>query len=133
MISGLFCACLKIIISVCPTIFYILKGMPSKNLFSAVPGLSQGESFDELLRHKNILIERIVSTDKIEAKLYNQPQDEWVALLQGKAKLELSGKEIDLSRGDTCFIPAHTPHRVIATSTKPRCIWLAIHIFADDQ
>jgi len=102
------------------------------NLFSAVSGLSHGESFDELLRHKNIVIERIVTADNIEAKLYNQPQDEWVALLQGEAKLALDGQEISLSRGDTCFIPAHTPHRVIATSAEPRCIWLAIHIFADE-
>ena len=110
-----------------------MKGMPSKNLFSAVPGLSQGESFEELLRHRNIVIERIVSTDKLKTKLYNQPQDEWVALLQGEARLELDGKEIMLCCGDTCFIPAHTPHRVIATSAEPHCIWLAIHIFADDQ
>jgi len=110
-----------------------MKGMPSKNLFSAVPDLSQGESFEELLRHRNIVVERIVSTDKLKAKLYNQLQDEWVALLQGEARLELDGKEIMLCRGDTCFIPAHTPHRVIATSAKPHCIWLAIHIFADDQ
>ena len=92
------------------------------NLFSAVPDLLQGESFEELLRHQNIVIERIVSTDKLEAKLYNQPQDEWVALLQGEAQLELDGKVIALCHGDSCFIPAHTPHRVINTSTEPHYI-----------
>ena len=107
--------------------------MPSINLFSTLPDLSQGESFEELLRHRNIVIERIVSTDDIEPKLYNQPQDEWVALLQGEAQLELDGEEVTLHRGDTCFIPAHTPHRVVATSTDPRCIWLAIHIFAEQS
>lgn len=107
--------------------------MSSPNLFSAIPGLSQGESFEELLRHRNIVIERIVSTDKLEPKLYNQPQDEWVALLQGEARLELEDKEISLSSGDSCFIPANTPHRVIATSAEPRCIWLAVHIFTDES
>ncbi len=106
--------------------------MPPINLFSAVSGLSQGESFKTLLRHKNIVIERIVSTDNIKAKCYNQPQDEWVALLQGEAKLALDGKEITLRRGDSYFIPAHTPHHIITTSAEPRCIWLAIHIFADE-
>jgi len=106
--------------------------MSLKNLFSSVPGLSQGESFEELLRHRNVVIERIVSTDKLEARLYNQPQDEWVALLQGEARLELDGEEIILRSGESCFIPAHTPHRVVSTSAEPCCIWLAIHIFADD-
>ncbi len=102
------------------------------NLFSAPPELSRGEHFEELLRHRNIVIERIVSTDSPETRRYNQPQDEWVALLQGEAQLELDGKEITLHRGESCFIPAHTPHRVVATSAEPCCIWLAIHIFADE-
>ena len=103
------------------------------NLFSAVPGLAQGERFEELLRHRNVVVERIVSSPNIEDKLYNQPQDEWVVLLQGEACLELDGKEVMLCRGDNCFIPAHMPHRVVATSKEPCCIWLAIHIFADEQ
>jgi len=107
--------------------------MSPKNLFSSISGLTQGEHFEELLRHRNIVIERIVSTESIEAKTYNQPQDEWVALLQGEAQLELDGRQITLHRGDSCFIPAHTPHQVIATSTEPCCIWLAIHIFTDKQ
>ncbi len=106
--------------------------MPPINLFSALPGLSQGEHVEELLRHRNVVIERIVSTDSIETRIYNQPQDEWVALLQGEARLELDGKEVTLRQGESRFIPAHTPHRVIATSAEPRCIWLAIHIFADE-
>ncbi len=107
--------------------------MPPVNLFSVLPGLPQGESFEELLRHRNIVVERIVSTAGTESKIYNQPQDEWVALLQGEAQLELDGEEITLRRGESCFIPAHTPHRVVTTSAEPRCIWLAIHIFADEQ
>jgi cupin 2 domain-containing protein len=34
-----------------------------------------------------------------------------------------------LGAGDTIFIPAHTPHRVVTTSTNPQCIWLAVHIY----
>ncbi len=107
--------------------------MPAKNLFSSIPGLTQGEHFEELLRHRNIVIERIVSTDNIKTKIYNQPQDEWVALLQGEAQLELDGRQITLHQGESCFIPARTPHQVTATSAEPCCIWLAIHIFADQQ
>lgn len=107
--------------------------MPANNLFSTIPKLTHGEHIEELLRHRNIVIERIVSTDSIEAKTCNQPQDEWVALLQGEAQLELDGRQVTLHQGESCFIPAHTPHQVIATSAEPRCIWLAIHIFADKQ
>ncbi len=107
--------------------------MPPVNLFSPIPELTQGEHFEELLRHRNVVIERIISSDNPETRHYNQPQDEWVALLQGEAQLELDGEEIALQRGESCFIPAHTPHRVITTSSEPRCIWLAIHIFADGQ
>jgi cupin 2 domain-containing protein len=86
-----------------------------------------GENFTEILRHKNVVIERIISSDRPDSMIYNQEQDEWVILLEGKATLELNGESIELNRHDYIFIPSHTPHRVIATSKN--CIWLAIHIF----
>jgi len=33
-----------------------------------------------------------------------------------------------MGAGDHLFIPAHTRHRVLATSEEPRCLWLAVHI-----
>lgn len=98
------------------------------NIFNDLPSLLTGEDFSEILRCQNVVIERIVSSDKPDNILYNQPQDEWVILLQGKATLQLQDDIINLTSGDYLFIPSNTPHQVIKTSTKPFCIWLAIHI-----
>lgn len=102
--------------------------MTGSNIFSSLPDLAQGEDFQELLCEKNILIERIVSGERPEPTLYDQEQDEWVLLLRGRATLELAGRPIVLEVGDYLFIPAHTPHRVLATSRDPQCIWLAVNI-----
>jgi cupin 2 domain-containing protein len=85
-----------------------------------------GETFTPLLEHANIRIVRIVSSDQVEPVEYLQEEDEWVALLEGEATLEVDGKPVHLSRGDTLFIPAHTPHTV--TATRKGTVWLAVHI-----
>ncbi|MFC1683897.1 cupin domain-containing protein [Pseudomonadota bacterium] len=107
--------------------------MPLSNLYAAIPGLTEGEHFDELQRCGNVTVERIVSSSKTEPKLYVQEQDEWVVLLQGQACLEMNGKEHPLSSGDFLFIPEGTPHQVLDTSREPPCIWLAVHIFPHDM
>jgi len=85
-----------------------------------------GESFTTLLEHKNIKINRIVSSDNLEPKEYIQDEDEWVVVLEGEAILLINGVEKILTKGDTLFIPAKTPHRVI--KTKQGTLWLAVHI-----
>ncbi|MCY4177674.1 MAG: cupin domain-containing protein [Endozoicomonadaceae bacterium] len=83
-----------------------------------------------LLQHKNIRIERIISSGQItpEDKPYYQNQDEWIVVLQGKATIQLEDKQTVLNAGDTLFIPRHTYHRVTYTSAEPKVIWLAVHI-----
>ncbi len=102
------------------------------NLFANLPGPATGEIFEELLRLElpagRIWIERIVSSATPELILYDEPQSEWVILLQGEAGLWVAGEERILVCGDYLFIPAHTPHRVVETSAEPSCIWLAVHI-----
>lgn len=105
--------------------------MTTHNLFQQLPRLEQGEEFETLLQHHNLKIERIVSSSSPEDTRYCQPQDEWVALLQGEAMLEVDGAEHRLRAGDHRFIPAGTPHRVLATSEEPRCIWLAVHLYPE--
>lgn len=107
--------------------------MPLTNLYAAVPQPTSGERFEQLLRCANVRIERIVSSARTASELYSQNQDEWVALLQGEARLEMAGEERLLKGGDCLFIPAGTPHRVLTTSSDPLCIWLAIHIFPVDD
>ncbi len=85
-----------------------------------------GESFTTLLEHKNIKINRIVSSDNLEPIEYIQDEDEWVVVLEGEATLLIDGVEKKLTKGETLFIPAKTPHRVI--ETKKETLWLAVHI-----
>ncbi len=103
----------------------------SCNLFQDLPRIDRGEAFEELLRCRNVRIERILSSDRPDSLLYDQVQDEWVCLLQGEAELWVDGETLTLRPGDYRFIPAGTPHRVIKTSAEPRCLWLAVHIHAN--
>ena len=100
-----------------------------RNLFSNLPSPETGEDFLKLLGCRNVVIERIVSSDRPDPRTYDQAQDEWVLLLQGEASLEISGRDVALKQGDHIFIPAGTPHRVLATSPEPPCVWLAVHIY----
>ena len=100
------------------------------NLFQLPENTFDGESFEHLISDHGILIERIVSKGHASPPgfWYDQDRDEWVALLQGKAKIAwLDGKTGNLNPGDWLFIPAHVKHRVEWTSTDPPCIWLAVH------
>lgn len=106
--------------------------MESGNIFNLAKNVSDSENelFEKLFSGNNFKVERIVSAGHIttEGEWYDQPLDEWVLLLQGKARLEFYNNEIiELKSGDYLMIPAHSRHRVAYTSTEPKCIWLAIH------
>ena len=96
------------------------------NLFDNTPP-ANGESFTTLLEHKNVKIIRIVSSDTPDQKEYCQEEDEWVVVLEGSALLEVKGEPRSLTRGESLFLPAGTPHRVL--ETVPGTLWLAVHIF----
>ncbi len=98
------------------------------NLLADLPVAAEGEVFEDLLRRGPVRIERILSIGEPDDVLYDQDQDEWVLLLQGDARLWVDGEDLRLGPGDAVFIPAHTRHRVTATTRDPPCIWLAIHI-----
>ena len=86
-----------------------------------------GESFTTLLEHKNIKINRIVSSWDVKAVEYIQDEDEWLVLIKGEATLLVNNEEKILTKGDTLFIPAKVPHRVL--ETKNGTVWLTVHIF----
>ena len=98
------------------------------NLFKPDQVEGQAESYEVLLEHNNVRIERIFSPPETQTETASQAHDEWVSVLQGSAKLELDGKVLQLHRGDQVLIPANTPHRVLSTSRHPHCLWLAVHI-----
>ncbi|QWP76559.1 cupin domain-containing protein [Lysobacter sp. K5869] len=96
------------------------------NLFADAAPPADGERFEALLTHKNLVVERIVSSSRIQPTLYTQPQDEWVALLQGEAELEVAGETVTLRAGDHLFLPAGTPHTV--RKVAEGSVWLAVHL-----
>ncbi len=86
-----------------------------------------GETFTSLLEHKNIKINRIISSNNLDETEYIQKEDEWLVLLEGEATLLLDQAMKTLTKGDTLFIPSKTRHRVL--STQNGTIWLTVHIF----
>ena len=104
--------------------------MQQGTLFDASAALTDRERVDVLLDRPGARIERIVSTGQTTppGQWYDQPGDEWVALLAGRATLRFEdGARLELSPGDWLLIPAHVRHRVEATSADPPCVWLAVH------
>ncbi|MEI2453492.1 cupin domain-containing protein [Lysobacter firmicutimachus] len=96
------------------------------NLFDGSQAPAAGERFEPLLSHRNLVVERILSSAAIEPVEYVQPQDEWVALLQGEATLEVAGESFELRSGDHLFLPAGTPH--IVRRVSQGALWLAVHL-----
>lgn len=100
------------------------------NLFSLPSEQACEEIFTPLVADKGILIEKIVSTGQASPHgfWYEQNRDEWVAVLQGEARLVWEDRSIsEMRQGDWVLIPAGKKHRVDWTSTNPPCIWLAVH------
>lgn len=100
------------------------------NIFSSLPDNLEQESFEELLLHKNIKIERIVSKGHTSPKAgwYDQDKNEWVLVLEGSGSILFeNGDEFNLKKGDYLNIPAHTRHKVTRTGPDSITIWLAIY------
>lgn len=85
--------------------------------------------FEDLLKHDNVRIERIVSKGHIspEQGWYDQAENEWVIVLQGAAKLLFDGgREVNLLPGGYINIPAHCKHKVSWTEPNSITVWLAV-------
>ena len=100
--------------------------MRTGNLFVDTDAPPGGERFETLLAHKNLVIERIVSSAAMVPTEYVQAQDEWVAMLQGEAVLEVAGETVALHSGDYVFLSAGTPH--IVRRASEGAVWLAVHL-----
>ncbi|TFH85412.1 cupin domain-containing protein [Billgrantia azerbaijanica] len=104
-----------------------------KNLFAAIPLSLEAEQFEELAGGKDVRIERIVSRGHTspEHGWYDQPQHEWVVVMQGRAVLAFEqGDDVALAPGDHLTIPAHCRHRVKWTDPQQATLWLAVHYSA---
>ena len=96
------------------------------NIYDCITPQS-AETFTPLLEHKNIKINRIVSSNHLDETEYIQEEDEWLVVLEGEAALLLNDEKKTLLKGDTLFIPAKTPHSIL--HTKSNTVWLTVHIF----
>jgi len=103
---------------------------PSGSLFAgACP--PPGEECTEVLLQSGLWrLERIHSCDYRSPAgfWYEQPEEEWVMVLQGRASLRFADQTTDhqLQPGDSLWIRAGWRHRVTATDSAPGTIWLAL-------
>lgn len=98
------------------------------NIFDDIKVDKTKEEFKELLKSENIRIERIVSNGQTSEDefWYDQDENEFVLILEGKAILEFEDKEVFLQKGDCFDIKAHIKHRVKYTSKDKPTVWLAV-------
>ena len=84
-----------------------------------------GELVDTLVSTGVVTIMHILSGRLSEPISYDQSDDEWVAVIEGSAELDLDGESRSLTAGDWLLIPRRTPHRLLRTSPGTR--WLTVH------
>jgi cupin 2 domain-containing protein len=89
------------------------------------------ERVETLIETAGLRLERIHSCQAStpEGFWYDQPQPEWVTILQGSASLRCADEPEprELNRGDSLLLSAHRRHRVERTDPEPGTIWLALH------
>lgn len=101
--------------------------MQVKNVFADSQPPQIGELSSTILRHKNVHIERIISSASLVPRDYLQEQDEWVILLKGHVVMNIAGVRVELCSGDHVFLPSGLPHSVLSTSDG--AVWLAVHVY----
>ena len=104
--------------------------MFKQNLFTDLESPDGGERFDNILKRKDVRIERIVSKGHVSDPgfWYEQAWDEWVLVVSGSAVLEFDNDCLKMMAGDHVLIPAFKRHRVNSTSLTDPTVWLAIHL-----
>ena len=96
-----------------------------KNIFDGITAVGEEEQFDLLMKGTHYRIDRIVSSGHSSPQgfWYDQEDDEWILLVQGKATLEVEGKFIEMKAGDYMFLPKNCKHRIEKTSVEPICFF----------
>lgn len=98
-------------------------------IFASIPEVLASERVDEIARTSTVRIERILSHGHTSpaSGWYDQDENEWVIVLQGKARLLFDdGAEVVLDVGDWIEIPAHRRHKVTWTDPASVTVWLAV-------
>ncbi|MFD0895231.1 hypothetical protein KBB96_00270 [Luteolibacter ambystomatis] len=108
----------------------MINGPVKQVLSSGVMGPGE-ETFHRLIAHPAFELEEIVSRGQAspEGFWYDQPRDEWVLLVAGRAVLAFEpGGRMELVAGNHVLIPARLQHRVEEASED--AVWLALHFDA---
>ena len=106
------------------------------NLFAGLlRSTAKNEQFSDLFKRPGLRIERIVSTGQCSPPdfWYDQPEGEWVVVLQGAARLRFADESEAraLQAGDFIDIAPHRRHRVDWTDPTQTTVWLAVFYSAD--
>lgn len=98
------------------------------NLLSSLPATFPDEFTDTLVPAKQIRIERIVSQGHASPPdfWYDQPENEFVLLVQGAARLRFEDSVVEMKPGDWLDISAHRKHRVEWTNPEEKSVWLVV-------
>ena len=108
-----------------------------QSLLGNLPDKLSDEYFEPLLKTSSFRLERIVSLGHSTpaGEWYDQSEDEWIALIQGCARLILEGQseEMTMRPGDMLLIPAHCRHRVTWTDPEHATVWVALHFRPDTE
>ena len=104
--------------------------MTTGDLLRELPDELPEELAETLVESGAVRIERIVSTGHASAEdfWYDQPEREFVLVVQGRARLEFEGGDpLELEAGGWVEIAAHRRHRVAWTAPDEPTVWLAVH------
>lgn len=103
--------------------------MKQQNIFSIIPENIPREIIETIISSKHLRVERIISKGHSSPQnfWYDQNENEWVLLLEGKAMIKFEDDSIvTLHKGDYILISAHQKHRVEWTDPEHQTIWLTI-------
>jgi cupin 2 domain-containing protein len=109
-------------------------GESASNLFADLPQHLPKELVQTLLQAADVRIERIISHGHASAAdfWYEEPQAEWVIVLQGAARLQFEDGMIEMQVGDFINIPAFKRHRVDWTTPDQPTVWLGVRYGESD-
>ncbi|MDC5805422.1 cupin domain-containing protein [Vibrio europaeus] len=99
------------------------------NLLANLPDSLNEEQFEDIVKGKDVRIERILSHGQSspESGWYDQDESEWVMVLSGFGVIEFEdGRIVKLEQGDHVSIPAHCKHKVKQTAQDEITVWLAV-------
>lgn len=87
---------------------------------------AEGERVTKLVELPSATVEQILSGVLAAPVSFEQAHDEWVLVLDGRARLLVEETEIELQAGEWLLLPAGCPHTVLETQSGTS--WLALHL-----